>query len=144
MRRISVQISPGLAQQIDRLLREGWYRDEQGLVEAALESFVEHRSFLGDSPRLLLGFAADALNDSKPETALRFTSRAQALLGSEPSADLEMYKAIVELRVQCLLVLGRESEARSELEAARGRLPNSPGITGWIDRLRRRPSAEAR
>lgn len=144
MRRISVQIPPGLSQQVDRLLREGWYRDEQSLVEAALQSLVEHRSFLGDSPRLLLGFAADAMNDSKPETALKFTSRALSLIGTDPSADLELYKSIVELRVQSLLVLGREGEARSELESARDRLPNSPGIAGWIDRLRARPSVEAR
>ena len=136
MPRFSAQVSTELSSQIERLLREGWYADESALLEAALESFIENRSFLGDSPRLLSTFAADALNDSKPETALKFTSRALTLLGSGADTDLELYKELIELRVQSLLVLSRETEARAELEQARARLPNSPGINGWIDRLR--------
>ena len=135
MPRVSVQISSSLSAQIERLLREGWYRDEAAVVEAALEKFIGNRSFLGDSPRLLVHFASDALNDSKPETALKFTARALALMNGDAAPDLELYKQLVELRVQSLLVLDRETEARSELEQARARLPNSPGIAGWIRRM---------
>ncbi|HUF18133.1 MAG TPA: hypothetical protein VMS12_08850 [Thermoanaerobaculia bacterium] len=135
MPRVSTRISGSLARQMDRLVREGWYRDEEALVEAALEHFVEHRSFLGDSPELLAQVASDALENSKPETALKFAVRALTLLGTGPGVDLELYKTLVELRVQSLLVLGRDAEARSCLEEAREQLPNSPGITGWMRRM---------
>lgn len=135
MPRVSLQIPGNLAVQVERLVREGWYRDEQALIEAALAHFVEHRSFLGDSPELLARFAADALNVSKPETALKFTARGLALLGTAPGTDLELYKSLVELHVQSLLVMGRNEEARSTLEQAREHLPNSPGIAGWMRRM---------
>lgn len=135
MPRVSTQISGAVASQIERLVREGWYRDEQAVIEAALESFVEHRSFIGDSPELLGRFAADALNESKPETALKFVARALTILGTRPDNDLQLYKSLVELRVQSLLVLGRDEEAKSCLEEAKKQLPNTPGISGWIRRM---------
>lgn len=135
MPRVSIQISGSLASQIERLIREGWYPDEQSLVQSALEQFVERRSFLGDSPDVLSRFAADALDHARPETALKFATRGLTLLGTGPRTDLDLYKTLVELRVQSLLVMGRDAEARISLEEAREHLPNSPGIAGWIRRM---------
>ena len=84
---------------------------------------------------MLHRFAADALNDSKPEVALKFVDRAASLLELQPLTDFTLYQSLVELRVQILLVLGREAEALRSLEAAREKLPNNPTIARWIERL---------
>ena len=85
---------------------------------------------------MLHRFAADALNESKPDTALKFVDRALALLGTQKVADLQLYQQLVELRVQILLIVGRQSEALSALEEAQERLPNNPSIRRWMERLR--------
>jgi hypothetical protein len=136
MARISVEISPDLEKQVERLLREGWYADRQALFGAALSQFLEGRSFMGDSPRALLRFAADALNESKPETSLKFIERGLALLTLQEVPDLNLYQGFIELRLQALLVLDREDEAVDTIEEARQRLPNNPGITAWYERLK--------
>jgi Arc/MetJ-type ribon-helix-helix transcriptional regulator len=135
MPKMTVDLPPELARQIDRIIRDGWFSDEETVVREALEQFVEAKSFLGDSPRMLHRFAADALNESKPDTALKFVSRALALLGTQKLADLGLYQQLVELRVQILLIVGREQDALAALEEAREKLPNSPSIRKWMERL---------
>ena len=135
---VNVSISPELLAEIDRLVREGWYRDRSSVIVDALERFVEGKSLLADSPRLLIGFAADALNESKPETALKFVDRGMMLLASHEHPDLSLYRALVELRVQVLLVLERSADAVSALEEARLKLPNNPGVTRWLDQLEKK------
>jgi hypothetical protein len=110
----------------------------------ALHQFVEAKSFLGDSPRLLHRFAADALNESKPETALKFSSRGLALLDTEEHPDLGLYQRLVELKVQILLVLDRAAEALETLEEAKQVLPNSPAIARWAERVRKTAPATAK
>ena len=83
---------------------------------------------------------AGRLNESKPETALKFADRALSLLKYHKLADLGFYQQIVELRVQILLVLDRYDDARLTLEEARDKLPNSPVIERWLDRVVRRRS----
>src|SRR5467141_2434443 len=76
MPRVVTEITPELARQIDRIVRDGWFPDPETVMREALAQFVDAKSFLGDSPRMLHRFAADALNESKPETALKFVDRA--------------------------------------------------------------------
>jgi Arc/MetJ-type ribon-helix-helix transcriptional regulator len=137
MPKITVEISPELARHIERIVRDGWFPNPEELMGEALRQFVEAKSFLGDSPRLLHRFAADALNESKPETALKFASRGLALLDTEEHPDLAIYQRLVELKVQILLVLDRSAEALDALEEAKQVLPNSPAIARWAERVRK-------
>lgn len=137
MVKVAAEIPGELARQIDRIIRDGWFPDQETVVREALNHFVDAKSFLGDSPRMLHRFAADALNDSKPETALRFVNRALSLLSASDITDFTLYQALVELRVQVLLVLGREPDAVTALEEARERLPNNPVIAKWLEKLTR-------
>lgn len=144
MVKVTAEIPSELSRQIDRVIRDGWFTDQQSVITEALQQFVDAKSYLGDSPRMLHRFAADALNDSKPETALKFVSRGLSLLAANEITDFALYQAIVELKVQILLVLGRETDAMSALEEAREQLPNNPTIAKWIDKLnRQRPRGEA-
>jgi len=144
MPKIAAEIPSELSRQIDRIIRDGWFPDQETVLREALSQFVDAKSFLGDSPRMLHRFAADALNDSKPEVALKFSDRALSLLSMQTLTDFSLYQAIVELRVQILLVLGRESDALTALEEAREKLPNNPTIAKWIERLNKvKPKGEA-
>ena len=136
MPKITAEIPNELARQIERIIRDGWFPDQETVIREALMEFVDAKSFLGDSPRLLHRFAADALNESKPDTALKFCDRALALSAKQKVTDFTLYQALVELRVQVLLVLGREEEALTSLEEAKEQFPNSPTIARWIDKLR--------
>lgn len=136
MPKVTADISNEVARQIDRIVRDGWFADEGAVFREALEQFVEAKSFLGDSPRMLHRFAADALNESKPDTALKFVDRALSLLSTQEVADLHLYQQLVELRVQILLIVGREQDAITSLEEAQERLPNNPSIRKWLERLR--------
>lgn len=141
MAKTTLEISDDLMRQIDRIIREGWYASPEAVVQEALHQFLEARSFLGDSPRMLQRFAADALNESKPDTALKFIDRALSLLTTNRLGDLDLYQSLIELRVQILLIQDRAEDALHTLEEARERLPNSPGIQRWIDRVRSRLSS---
>ena len=144
MPKLTTEIPMELSRQIDRIVRDGWFPDQDSVVREALLHFVDAKSFLGDSPRMLHRFAADALNDSKPEVALKFVSRALSLMAGQDITDFALYQALVELRVQVLLVLGRESDALASAEEAREKLPNNPTIARWIERLdKNRPRGEA-
>jgi Arc/MetJ-type ribon-helix-helix transcriptional regulator len=140
MTKVSAEIPPDLSKQIERIIRDGWFPDEETVVREALLQFVDAKSFLGDSPRMLHRFAADALNDSKPETALKFVDRSLSLLSNQKMTDFTLQQNLVELRVQILLVLGREEEALISLEEAREVMPNNPSIARWIDRLKKQKS----
>lgn len=135
--KITTDIPGDLSRQIDRMIRDGWFPDQEAVIREALQQFVDAKSFLGDSPRMLHRFAADALNDSKPEVALKFVHRALSLMANQRVTDFTLYQALVELRVQILLVLEREPEAMAALEEAREMLPNNPAIAKWIERLNR-------
>ena len=137
MPKVAADISNELARQIDRMIRDGWFPDHETVLREALNQFVDAKSFLGDSPRMLHRFAADALNDSKPDTALKFVDRALSLMSTQKVTDFTLYQNLVELRVQILLVLGRNSDALASLEEAREQLPNNPNIAKWIERLRK-------
>jgi Arc/MetJ-type ribon-helix-helix transcriptional regulator len=144
MAKVTAEIPNELSRQIDRMVRDGWFPDQEAVVREALLQFVDAKSFLGDSPRMLHRFAADALNDSKPEVALKFVSRGLSLLATQEITDFTLYQALIELRVQTLLVLGREDDALRSLEDAREKLPNNPAIARWIEQLRRiKPRGEA-
>jgi len=144
MPKVAAEISNELSRQIDRIIRDGWFPDQESVIREALSQFVDNKSFLGDSPRMLHRFAADALNDSKPEVALKFADRALSLSSTGTPTDFALYQAVVELRVQILLVLGRESDALTSLEEAREKLPNNPTIARWIQKLNKtRPRGEA-
>lgn len=137
MSKITVEISHELSRQIERIIRDGWFPDQESIVREALLQFVDVKSFLGDSPRMLHRFAADALNDSKPEVALKFVSRALSLMSTQNLTDFTLYQALVELRLQILLVLGREDDALASAEEAREKLPNNPAIARWIEKLKK-------
>src|SRR5438094_10493773 len=111
MPRVGAEIPNELARQIERMIRDGWFPDQEAVLREALNQFVDAKSFLGDSPRMLHRFAADALNDSKPETALKFVDRALSLMSTQKVTDFTLYQNLVELRVQILLLLGRNSDA---------------------------------
>ena len=144
MPKLTTEIPNELSRQIDRIIRDGWFPDEETVVREALLQFVDAKSFLGDSPRMLHRFAADALNDSKPEVALKFINRGLSLLGNQNTTDFSLYQALTELRVQVLLVLGRDDDAMLALEEAREKLPNNPSIAKWIAKLEKnRPRGEA-
>lgn len=144
MVKISTEVTPELSRSLDRIIRDGWFPDQESIVREALEQFVDAKSFLGDSPRMLHRFAADALNESKPEVALKFVNRALSLLGNQSITDFALYQAVIELRVQIFLVVGRENDALASLEEAREVLPNNPSIAKWIEKLKRtRPRGEA-
>lgn len=144
MPKLTADIPNELSRQIDRIIRDGWFPDEETVVREALLQFVDAKSFLGDSPRMLHRFAADALNDSKPEVALKFVNRGLSLLGNQNTTDFSLYQALTELRVQVLLVLGRDGDAMLALEEAREKLPNNPSIAKWIAKLEKnRPRGEA-
>jgi Arc/MetJ-type ribon-helix-helix transcriptional regulator len=138
MAKVTAEIPGELSRQIDRMIRDGWFPDQEALVREALSHFVDAKSFLGDSPRMLHRFAADALNDSKPEVALKFVNRALSLLPTQTMTDFHLYQSLVELRVQILLVLDRNEEALTGLEEAREMLPNNPTIAKWIARLKKK------
>ena len=123
MPKVTVEIPIELSRQIDRMIRDGWFPDQEAIVREALAQFVDVKSFLGDSPRMLHRFAADALNDSKPEVALKFVARALSFLPTKDVTDFTLYQNLVELRVQILLVLDRTSDALASLEEARETLP---------------------
>ena len=135
--KVSADVPNELGRQIDRIIRDGWFPDQESVVREALAQFVDAKSFLGDSPRMLHRFAADALNDSKPEVALKFVDRALSLLPRQKATDFALYQNLVELRVQILLILGREQDALAVLEEAREMLPNNPGIARWLEKLKR-------
>jgi Arc/MetJ-type ribon-helix-helix transcriptional regulator len=137
MPKISADITSDLGRAIDRIIRDGWFADEEAVVREALLQFVDAKSFLGDSPRMLHRFAADALNDSKPEVALKFVDRALSLLTGQEMTDFQLYQALVELRVQILLVLGHEADALTTLEEAREKMPNNPTIAKWIEKVKK-------
>ncbi|HEY0155686.1 MAG TPA: hypothetical protein VGF28_00185 [Thermoanaerobaculia bacterium] len=144
MAKVTAEVPAELSRQIDRIIRDGWFPDQESVVREALLHFVDAKSFLGDSPRMLHRFAADALNDSKPEVALKFVSRALTLLSSQTMTDFALYQSVVELRLQVLMVLGREAEALASAEEAREKMPNNPAIARWIERLNKtRPRGEA-
>ena len=138
MARVTVEIPSELARQIERIVRDGWFPDQESIIRESLQQFVEAKSFLGDSPRMLHRFAADSLNESKPDVALKFLDRAISLNAADKLHDLNFYQSLMELRVQVLLVLGREEEAVTTLEDARELLPNNPTIARWLERLNRR------
>ena len=138
MPKLTAEIPNELSRQIDRIIRDGWFPDEETVVREALLHFVDAKSFLGDSPRMLHRFAADALNDSKPEVALKFVSRGLSLLANQSTTDFTLYQALTELRVQILLILGREDDALVTLEEAREKLPNNPSIAKWIAKLEKK------
>ena len=137
MVKLAAEIPTELARQIDRIIRDGWFPDRETVLREALNSFVDARSFLGDSPRMLHRFAADALNDSKPETALKFVNRALSLMGGLQVTDFALYQSLVELRVQVLLVLDRQADAVATLEEAKEALPNNPSIAKWLEKLKK-------
>ena len=144
MPKLTAEVPNELSRQIDRIVRDGWFPDPESVVREALLHFVDAQSFLGDSPRMLHRFAADALNESKPEVALKFVARAISLLAGQTMTDFALYQALVELRVQILLVLGRDDDALVSLEEAREKLPNNPTVAKWIEKLHRnRPRGEA-
>ena len=144
MPKLTTDIPNELSRQIDRIIRDGWFPDEETVVREALLQFVDAKSFLGDSPRMLHRFAADALNDSKPEVALKFVSRGLSLLSGQEITDFTLYQSLVELRLQVLMVLGREADALASAEEAREKMPNNPAIARWIERLNKtRPRGEA-
>ena len=144
MPKLTAEIPNELSRQIDRIIRDGWFPDEETVVREALLHFVDAKSFLGDSPRMLHRFAADALNDSKPEVALKFVSRGLSLLANQSTTDFTLYQALTELRVQILLILDRDDDALITLEEAREKLPNNPSIAKWIAKLEKnRPRGEA-
>jgi Arc/MetJ-type ribon-helix-helix transcriptional regulator len=138
MVKVAAEIPTELARQIDRIIRDGWFPDQETLVREALNQFVDAKSFLGDSPRMLHRFAADAL-DSKPDVALKFVNRALSLMSGQQVTDFALYQALVELRVQILLVLDRQADAVAMLEEAKERLPNNPSIAKWLEKLKRSP-----
>jgi len=133
--KVAADIPHELARQIDRIIRDGWFPDQETVVREALLQFVDAKSFLGDSPRMLHRFAADALNESKPEVALKFVDRALSLIAHQQVTDFTLYQALIELRVQILLIVGREEDAMTALEEARQKLPNNPSIAKWIEKL---------
>ncbi len=135
MPKVTAEIPNELSRQIERMIRDGWFPDQDAIVRQALLEFVDARSFLGDSPRMLHRFAADALNESKPEVALKFASRGLSLLDGQETTDFTLYLALIELKVQVLLVMGRQADALTSLEEARVKLPNNPAIARWIQRL---------
>jgi len=138
MAKVTAEIPGDLSRQMDRMIRDGWFPDQEALIREAISHFVDAKSFLGDSPRMLHRFAADALNDSKPEVALKFVNRGMSLLPTQEMTDFHLYQSLVELRVQILLVLDRTAEALAGLEEARELLPNNPTIAKWIARLRKK------
>ncbi|MDP9360567.1 MAG: hypothetical protein M3P29_03855 [Acidobacteriota bacterium] len=138
MPNVTAEIPNELSRQIDRMIRDGWFPDQEAIVREALAQFVDVKSFLGDSPRMLHRFAADALNDSKPEVALKFVARALSFLPTKDVTDFTLYQNLVELRVQILLVLDRTSDALASMEEARETLPNNPTIAKWIERLKKK------
>jgi len=140
MTKVTTEITPDLQRQIERIIRDGWFPDQETVLREALLQFVDAKSFLGDSPRMLHRFAADALNDSKPETALKFVDRALLLMSNQKMTDFTLYQTLVELRVQILMVLGREGEAMHLLEEAQEMMPNNPTIAKWIERLKKQRS----
>ena len=97
MPKLTTEIPSDLSRQIDRIIRDGWFPDQESVVREALSQFVDAKSFLGDSPRMLHRFAADALNDSKPEVALKFVSRALSLMVGQDITDFTLYQSLVEL-----------------------------------------------
>jgi Arc/MetJ-type ribon-helix-helix transcriptional regulator len=135
--KVTTEIPPELARQVERIVRDGWFVDAETVVREAVQQFVDAKSYLGDSPRMLQRFAADALNESKPETALKFTDRALALLAMQQTTDWSLYQMLVELRVQIQLILGRHDDALAALEEAYEKLPNNPSIAKWLERVRK-------
>src|SRR3982074_1000148 len=111
MPKVSADIPNELSRQIERMIRDGWFPDQETVLREALAQFVDAKSFLGDSPRMLHRFAADALNDSKPETALKFVDRTLSLMLNQKGTDFSLYQSLVELRVQILLIMGRDADA---------------------------------
>src|SRR5438477_12041226 len=118
MPKVATEITNELARQIERIIRDGWFPDQETVVREALVQFVDAKSFLGDSPRMLHRFAADALNDSKPETALKFVDRALSLMVNQKLTDFNLFQNLIELRVQILLLVSREDEALRSLREA--------------------------
>ncbi|MGN6185615.1 MAG: hypothetical protein ACTHQM_18405 [Thermoanaerobaculia bacterium] len=144
MPKVQADIPHELARQIDRIIRDGWFADQEAVVREALLHFVDAKSYLGDSPRMLHRFAADALNESKPDVALKFAGRALSLMASQEITDFTLFQSLVELRVQILLVLGRDEDALLAAEEGREKLPNNPAVARWIEKLQKnRPRGEA-
>lgn len=135
MARFEVDVPPQIAREIERIVRDGWYPDAAAVIQAALAGFVDGRTFLGDSPRMLLRFGADALNESRPDVALRFVDRGISRLTETETFDRGLYQQLIELRIQLLLIVGRERDALQTIDEARELLPNNPGIKRWAERL---------
>ena len=96
--KVNAEIPPDVQRQIDRIIRDGWFPDQETLVREAVVQFVDAKTFLGDSPRMLHRFAADALNDSKPEVALKFVNRALSLSRRVPPDRVVILEGAVSTR----------------------------------------------
>src|SRR5205809_6332836 len=118
MTKVTTEITPDLQRQIERIIRDGWFPDQETVLREALLQFVDAKSFLGDSPRMLHRLAADALNDSKPETALKFVDRALSLMVNQKLTDFNLFQNLIELREPILLVLGPSADPLAALEEA--------------------------
>ena len=59
--KLTAEVPGEIAREIDRIVRDGWFPDQETVVREALSQFVDGKSFLGDSPRLLHRFGADAI-----------------------------------------------------------------------------------
>jgi hypothetical protein len=71
-------------------------------------------------------------------------SRGLSLLSTQEMTDFALYQSLVELRLQILLVLGRDDDALASAVEAREKLPNNPTIARWIEKLNKvRPRGEA-
>lgn len=136
MASLKVDLPYNLEQQVKRVVKEGWFKSAEEVAIEALQQYVGGKSYLGDSPAMLLSFAADALNESKPEVALKFVDRALSMADSDRMGDLSLYKSLVELKVQVLMVMDDREEAARTLEEAREKLPNNPSITRWLETFR--------
>jgi len=58
-------------------------------------------------------------------------------MSNQKVTDFALYQNLIELRVQILLVLGRDAEALGSLEEAKELLPNNPTIARWIEKLKK-------
>jgi len=95
MPKVATEIPNELARQIERIIRDGWFPDQETVVREALLQFIDAKSYLGDSPRMLHRFAADALNESNPDVALKFVDRALSLMSNQKLTDFSLYQMLV-------------------------------------------------
>lgn len=84
MKRIQVELPEKLAEQVDALVREGWFNSEQDLVRTAVPEFLRHRRLELAEELQREDIAWAMQQKSTPQCGRSFPTRVRSFTFSRP------------------------------------------------------------